>query len=106
MKNFFIISLLFISCLLIARFQDSFIYSNQAEVIISLNNLNSNKTLQSIKNDFNQFYGVDFLDASLMTNSIVLKVKNNDINIEDFESLFNRWGCSIKDINYRILNSK
>ena len=106
MKNFFIISLLFISCLLIAKFQDSFISSSEAEVIISLNNLNSDKTLESIKDDFNQFYGVDFLDASLMTNSIVLKVKNNNIDIKNFESLFNRWGCSIKDINYRILNLK
>tara|TARA_Y100000590_G_C15619226_1_gene976911 strand:- start:315 stop:638 length:324 start_codon:yes stop_codon:yes gene_type:complete len=106
LKNFFIISLLFIFCVLIAKFQDFYIHSNEAEVIISLDNFNSNKTLHSIKNDFSQLSGVEFLDASLMTNSVVLKVKNNNIDINVFEDLFNKWGCSISDINYRILSIK
>ena len=104
MKNFFIVSLLLFTCLLIAKFQDIYIYQNEAEVIINLENLNSNQTIESIKKDFSKLSGVEYIDGSLMTGSIILKVQDNDIEITDFENLFNRWGCKIKDINYRILN--
>ena len=92
-----------ITCILIAKFQDSFLYTNQAEVVINLDNLNSTQIITSIENDFNKLNGVQFIDASLMTHSVILKV-NNNIEVSDIENLFNKWGCKIKDINYRILN--
>ena len=46
-----------------------------------------------------------FIDASLMTKTIILKVDNNQLEIATIEDLLSNWGCSIDDIDYSILNN-
>lgn len=102
MKNIFIISLFLLAC--IAIFFNS-TPDNKAEVIISVNNLNSPKVMNYLEQDFNKQSGVKFIDGSLMANTIVLEVEDNDIQISTLSQLLENWGCAIESISYRILSS-
>ena len=102
MKNIFIISLFLLAC--IAIFFNS-TPDNKAEVIISVKNLNSPKIMNYLEQDFNKHSGVKFIDGSLMANTIVLEVEDNDIQISTLSQLLENWGCAIESISYRILSS-
>ena len=102
MKNIFIISLFLLAC--IAIFFNS-TPDNKAEVIISVKNLNSLKVMNYLEQDFNKQSGVKFIDGSLMANTIVLEVEDNDIQISTLSQLLENWGCAIESISYRILSS-
>ena len=96
-----------ISTLLLAFFA-TFISSNQknkAEVVISVNNLNSPSVISFLEEDFNKQSGIKFIDSSLMSNTIVLEVEDNDIEISTLSNLLENWGCTIESISYRILSS-
>lgn len=102
MKNIFLISLFLIACM--AIFFNS-TPDNKAEVIISVKNLNSPKVMNYLEQDFNKQSGVKFIDGSLMANTIVLEVEDNDIQISTLSQLLENWGCAIESISYRILSS-
>lgn len=102
MKNIFLISLFLLAC--IAIFFNS-TPDNKAEVIISVKNLNSPKVMNYLEQDFNKQSGVKFIDGSLMANTIVLEVEDNDIQISTLSELLENWGCAIESISYRILSS-
>ena len=78
---------------------------NKAEVVISVNNLNSPNIISLLEEDFNKQSGIKFIDGSLMANTIVLEVENNDIEISTLNNLLENWGCTIESISYRILSS-
>ena len=78
---------------------------NKAEVIINVNNLNSSKIIESLEEDFNKHSGIKFIEGSLMANTIVLEVDDNDIKISTLNQLLENWGCTIESISYRILGS-
>jgi len=102
LKNIFLISLFLLAC--IAIFFNS-TPDNKAEVIISVKNLNSPKVMNYLEQDFNKQSGVKFIDGSLMANTIVLEVEDNDIQISTLSQLLENWGCAIESISYRILSS-
>ena len=102
MKNIFLISIFLLAC--IAIFFNS-TPDNKAEVIISVKNLNSPKVMNYLEQDFNKQSGVKFIDGSLMANTIVLEVEDNDIQISTLSQLLENWGCAIESISYRILSS-
>lgn len=79
--------------------------NNKAEVIISVSNLNSSKVMSLLEKDFNDYSGIKFIDGSLMANTIVLEVEDNDIEISTLNRLLENWGCAIESINYRILST-
>ena len=78
---------------------------NTAEVIIGVNNLNSHSVIDVLEEDFNNQPGIQFIDGSLSTNTIILQVQDNNLEVATIDELLNNWGCSIKDINYRIINN-
>ncbi len=78
---------------------------NKAEVVISVNNLNSPSVISFLEEDFNKQSGIRFIDGSLMANTIVLEVEDNDIEISTLSNLLENWGCTIESISYRILSS-
>jgi len=102
LKNIFLISLFLLAC--IAIFFNS-TPDNKAEVIISVKNLNSPKVMNYLEQDFNKQSGVKFIDGSIMANTIVLEVEDNDIQISTLSQLLENWGCAIESISYRILSS-
>tara|TARA_B100000941_G_scaffold181410_1_gene130157 strand:- start:1808 stop:2122 length:315 start_codon:yes stop_codon:yes gene_type:complete len=102
LKNIFIISLFLLA--FAAIFFNS-TPDNKAEVIISVKNLNSPKIMNYLEKDFNKQSGIKFIDGSLMANTIVLEVVDNDIQISTLSQLLENWGCRIESISYRILSS-
>ena len=103
MKYIFIISS---TILVLATFSlSNYNQTNKAEVIISVNNLNSPKVMDLLKEDFNKHSGIRFVDGSLMANTIILEVDDNDIQISTLNNLLENWGCTIESISYRILGS-
>ena len=103
MKKILIIifALLFINII----YLNSFIFENtKAEVIISVDNLLTNDIIESLKNDLNDYADIEFIEGSLLTGIIVLEVADNDLEISSIKTIFNRWGCNIESIDYRMLN--
>ena len=86
-------------------FKNNFFSVNSAEFILNVHNLNTDQIIYSLKEDFNKQPGVKFIDASLMTKTIILKVDNNQLEIATIEDLLSNWGCSIEDIDYSIINN-
>ena len=103
LKYIFIIStiILFLATFIFNNYHQK----NKAEVVISVNNLNSSKIINSLKEDFNKHSGIKFIDGSLMANTIVLEINDNDIQISTLNRLLENWGCTIESISYRILDS-
>jgi len=96
-----IFALLFINII----YLNSFIFENtKAEVIISVDNLLTNDIIESLKNDLNDYADIEFIEGSLLTGIIVLEVADNDLEISSIKTIFNRWGCNIESIDYRMLN--
>ena len=104
LKYIFIISAISL-LLVIFNLNNYYNQNNKAEVIISVNNLNSVKIMNSLEEDFNNYSGIKFIDGSLMANTIVLEVDDNDIQISALSKLLENWGCTIKSISYRILGN-
>ena len=102
MKYIFIISA---TIILLALTINTYNQKNKAEVIINVNNLNSPKIMDSLEKEFNDYSGIKFIDGSLMSNTIVLEVEDNDIQISTLNQLLENWGCTIESISYKILNS-
>ena len=103
MKYIFIISstILVLATFILSNYHQT----NKAEVVISVNNLNSPKVMDLLEEDFNKYSGIKFIDGSLMANTIVLEVDDNDIQISTLNNLLENWGCTIESISYRILGS-
>ena len=104
MKQFIVITF-FAALLLAFNYRQHSIKKNKAEVIINVNNLNSSQVVKSLEKDFNNYDGIEFVEASLMSNLIILEVSDNNIEISTLQELLSNWGCTIKDIEYRILNT-
>ena len=102
MKYIFIISA---TIILVSLTINNYNQKNRAEVIINVNNLNSPKIMDSLEKEFNDYSGIKFIDGSLMSNTIVLEVQDNDIQISTLNQLLENWGCTIESISYKILNS-
>ena len=100
LKYIIVISLVLSTLFVINNYQN-----NKAEVIIGVNNLNSSKIMDSLKKDFDNHSGIKFVHGSLMANTIVLEIEDNDIEVSTLSKLLENWGCSIESISYRILSS-
>ena len=96
-----IFALLFINII----YLNSYIFKNtKAQVIISVDNLLTTDIIKSLKNDLDDYPDIEFIEGSLLTGIIVLEVIDNDLEISSLKTVFNRWGCNIKNIDYRMLN--
>ena len=78
--------------------------NNRAEVIISVDNLLTNQVMNSIQEDLNNYSNIRFIEGSLLTGVVILEVMEDDLEISSLDRLFNRWGCQIKNIDYKRLN--
>lgn len=83
---------------------NSYFNNPRAQVIISVDNLLTDDIIKSLENDLSDYSDIEFIEGSLLTGIIVLEVANDEVEISSLKTIFNRWGCSIKDIDYRMLN--
>ena len=85
-------------------FLNSYSRNSKAQVIISVDNLLTDDVVKSLQNDLNEHPGVEFIEGSLLTGIIVLEIRDDDLELNPLKIVFDRWGCNIKNIDYRMLN--
>ena len=49
---------------------------------------------------------IDYMDSSLMTNSIVLRVNDKQFSKKNIERILHKWGCQASNFYYRKLNDR
>ena len=76
----------------------------KAQVIISVDNLLTTDVIESLRDELNSYPNVEFIEGSLLSSIIVLEVIDSALEITLLTEALNRWGCDIKNINYRMLN--
>ena len=73
------------------------------EVTLSIPKLESLDLANHLQNEFKKNSKMDFIDQSLTSKTVVLRVNENSFNISDVQKLLNKWGVEASDINYRKL---
>ena len=62
------------------------------KVIVTIPNLTADDISSHLKNEFNNFSNVDFIDGSVVSSTIVLQVDERTFNKTAIENMLNRWG--------------
>ena len=74
------------------------------EVTITIPQLKSTEIENHLKNEMNKNKNIDYVNSSLMTNSIVLRVNDKQFSKKKIEKILYKWGCQASDFYYRKLN--
>jgi len=78
-------------------FKNSSHQNNTIEVVINLDELDNQETLENLKENFKRSAGIEFIGASLSANTIILKV-DKGIEETSFYDLLNNSDVSVNDI--------
>jgi len=73
------------------------------KVIVTIPNLTVDDISSHLKNEFNNFSDVDFIDGSVVSSTIVLQVDERTFNKAAIENMLNRWGLEAN--GYALLNT-
>ena len=76
------------------------------EVTITVPQLNSVKIENHLKNEMNKNNHIDYINSSLMTNTIVLRVDDKQFSKKKIEKILHKWGCQASDFYYRKLSER
>ena len=76
------------------------------EVTITVPQLNSVKIENHLKNEMNKNNHIDYINSSLMTNTIVLRVNDKQFSKKKIEKILHKWGCQASDFYYRKLSER
>ena len=74
------------------------------EVTITIPALNNLEIMKHLENELNKERTVDYIDGSLLTNTIVIKVNENTFSKKKIDNILHKWGCEANDYYYRKLN--
>ena len=76
----------------------------KTQVIISVDNLLTYDVIESLEEELNSYNNIKFIEGSILTSIVVLEISDNELEMQSINAAFNRWGCNIENINYRMLN--
>ena len=76
------------------------------EVTITVPQLNSVKIENHLKNEMKKNNHIDYINSSLMTNTIVLRVNDKQFSKKKIEKILHKWGCQASDFYYRKLSER
>ena len=102
MKRYIPISVLALLVISFITFRQSSLENDSIEVVLNVENLDNQTTLNDIKKDINLTDGVEFVNASLTGNTVILKINknhsqkliqnifdNNDVGINEIDIIIN-----------------
>ena len=102
MKRYIPISVLALLVISFITFRQSSLENDSIEVVLNVENLDNQTTLNEIKKDINLTDGVEFVNASLTGNTVILKINknhsqkliqnifdNNDVGINEIDIIIN-----------------
>ena len=81
-------------------------FPKTTEVTITIPQLQSLEIENHLKNEMNKNKNIDFMNSSLMTNSIVLRVNDKQFSKKNIERILHKWGCQASNFYYRKLNDR
>ena len=97
-----------LSIILFSFFTYQSFYKNNdykgTEVTITIPELNNIKTKNHLENEFRKEKTIEYVDGSLLTNTIVIKVDDHSFSKKKVDQMLEKWGCEAKDYYYRKLN--
>ena len=99
------ITILF-SCLVLFAF--TFFNSENlksTEVTITVPNLTTYELANQIKNEIKEYKDMEFVEGSLETKTLVLRVNESSFNKSKFDKILFKWGCTAKEYYFRKLYS-
>ena len=86
-----------------SKFYNSSSYKT-TEVTITIPELNNLEIIKHLENELNKERTMDYIDGSLLTKSIVIKVNENTFSKKKIDNILHKWGCEANDYYYRKLN--
>ena len=101
MKNIILFILSILTIIIVNLNLDNF---KDTEVIITIPNLTYNDISTYLKNEFDKYPNIDYIEASMASKTIVLKVNQHDFNQSQIENLLNKWGCVPTDFDFNHLS--
>ena len=75
------------------------------QVILSIPNLSSEDVSYHLKNEFKNLSNIDYINGSVVSNTIVLQVDEHDFNKTQVEKMLNRWGLEVEEYAFVNLSS-
>ena len=78
--------------------------NKDTEVIITIPSLTHEDVSFYLKNEFNKYSYIDYVDGSIATKTIVLNVNQHDFNQAHVEGLLNKWGCTPTNFDFNSLS--
>tara|TARA_B100001750_G_C15394735_1_gene539382 strand:- start:368 stop:679 length:312 start_codon:yes stop_codon:yes gene_type:complete len=102
LKRYIPISVLALLVISFITFRHSSLENDSIKVVLNVENLDNQTTLNEIKKDINLTDGVEFVNASLTGNTVILKINknhsqkliqnifdNNDVGINEIDIIIN-----------------
>ena len=74
------------------------------EVTITVPELNNIKIKNQLENEFKKEKSIEYIDGSLLTNTIVIKVDNQTFSKKKVDHMLEKWGCNGIEYYYRKLS--
>ena len=96
----------FISSLSLFAYFGYFVSDNYkgTEVTITIPQLNNDRIKNQLENEFKKDRTIEYIDSSLLTNTIVIKVDDRVYSQRKIEHILEKWGCNSIDYYYRKLS--
>jgi len=94
MKYLFI-PILFVSFFLLVSNKDK--PPKNTNLILKISNLKEEDIQKNLINEFKRKSDIDFIDGSVLTKTVVLKVNERNFNKSDIEKYMQRWGLDVDE---------
>ena len=101
MKNIIIILLCIFSLAIVLNKKTT----KNIEVVITVPNLTEKDLSYNLKNEFQKYSDISYIDGSSASNTIVLQVRENDFNQKQVETLLNKWGYDVAIFDFNNLSA-
>ena len=97
MRNIILLSSAFIIILILVLNQSP---PKNTEIVITIANLTQEDINIHLRNEFKKHANIEYVDGSISTKTIVLKVNDGKYNQLFLENLLNKWGCIATDFDF------
>ena len=75
------------------------------QMVVMLPELNSKDLQRDLETDINNLPGVQFLETSLLSKTIMLNYDSRKVSPSDVENIFLKWGCQSSTYTHRKIPS-
>ena len=63
------------------------------QMVVTLPELNSKELQEDLEKDIYNLSGIQFMETSLISKTLILNYDANKLSLEDFNHIFQKWGC-------------